>query len=99
MSDSQAIADGVEIDSLRGEFTDAGMMGDYHRVASLFTDEGVWRIPGIAEFFSQNEIRAGIERLQGHWDYFVQNVHPGSVYGVLYLDTTVLTGSAPAPRG
>jgi hypothetical protein len=25
------------------------------------------------------EIRAGIERLQGLWDYFVQTVHPGTI--------------------
>ncbi len=37
MSDLQAIADRVEIETLRGEFTDAVMMRDYDRVASLFT--------------------------------------------------------------
>ena len=39
MSDSQAIADRVEIEGLRGEFTDAGMMRDYDRFASLFTPD------------------------------------------------------------
>ena len=33
MSDFQAIADRVEIEALRGEFTDAAMMCDYDRVA------------------------------------------------------------------
>jgi ketosteroid isomerase-like protein len=79
MSDLQAIADRFEIEALRGEFTDAGMMRDYDRFASLFTHNGVWRIPDIAEFVSRDEIRAGIERLQGHWDYFVQNAHPGTI--------------------
>lgn len=37
MSDMQAIADRVEIESLRGEYSDAGMMRDYDRFASLFT--------------------------------------------------------------
>jgi hypothetical protein len=37
VSDFQAIADRVEIEALRGEFTDAVMMRDYGRVASLFT--------------------------------------------------------------
>jgi hypothetical protein len=37
MSDFQAIADRVEIEALRAEFTDAVMMRDYDRVASLFT--------------------------------------------------------------
>jgi hypothetical protein len=40
MSDFQAIADRVEIEALRGEYTDAVMMRDYERVASLFTPLG-----------------------------------------------------------
>jgi ketosteroid isomerase-like protein len=80
MSDLQAIADRVEIEALRGEFTDAGMMRDYDRFASLFTQDGAWRMPHInVEFVSREEIRAGIERLQGFWDYFVQTVHPGTI--------------------
>ena len=80
MSDAQAIADRFEIEALRGEFTDAGMMRDYDRFASLFTQDGAWRIPHIdVEFDSREEIRAGIERLQGLWDYFVQNAHPGTI--------------------
>ena len=27
----------------------------------------------------RGEIRAGIERMQGLWDYFVQTTHPGAV--------------------
>jgi ketosteroid isomerase-like protein len=88
MSDFQAIADRFEIEALRGEFTDAGMMHDYDRFASLFTEDGTWRIPHInAEFVSREEIRAGIERLQGHWDYFVQTPHPGTIQ--LLGDTAV----------
>ena len=41
MSDFQAIADRVEIEALRGEFTDAAMMRDRARLASLFTPDGV----------------------------------------------------------
>jgi ketosteroid isomerase-like protein len=48
MSDLQAIADRVEIEALRDEFADAGMMRDHDRVASLFTQDGVWRIPDMA---------------------------------------------------
>jgi hypothetical protein len=33
MSDFQSIADRFEIEALRGEFTDAGMMHDYGRFA------------------------------------------------------------------
>ena len=65
---------------MRGEFTDALMMRNYNRFASLFTQDGAWRIPYInAEFVSREEIRAGIERMQGLWEYFVQTVHPGLI--------------------
>ena len=33
MSDIQTVADRVEIEALRAEFTDAGMMRDYDRLA------------------------------------------------------------------
>jgi len=145
LSDFQAIADRVEIEALRGEFTDAVMMRDYDRGASLFTPDGVVRIPHInAELAGWEQLRAGGERLQGLWEYFVQTTHPGTiqldgdtatgrayiqelarardgrqglnfaiyhdryqrtgdgwkfterVYEIRYLDTTALTGSAPA---
>jgi SnoaL-like protein len=55
-------------------------MRDYDRLASLFIEDGVWRIPDVnVEFASRAEIRAGIERLQGLWEFFVQNTHPGTV--------------------
>jgi ketosteroid isomerase-like protein len=80
MSDLQAIADRFEIEALRGEFTDAGMMHDYDRLASLFTPDGAVRIPHIgAEAVSREEIRAGIERLQALLVYFVQTTHPGTI--------------------
>ena len=91
MSDVKAIADRFEIEALRGEFTDAGMMRDYDRFASLFTQDGAWRMPHInVEFVSREEIRAGIERLgDGLWDYLVQTTHPGT----LQLEAT------PRPAG
>jgi ketosteroid isomerase-like protein len=80
MSDFQAIADRVEIEALRGEFTDASMMHDWDRFASLFTQDGAWRMPHInEELVSREEIRAGVERLRGLWDFFVQNAHPGTL--------------------
>jgi ketosteroid isomerase-like protein len=80
MRDFQAIADRVEIEALRGEFTDALMMRDYDRFASLFTPGGAWRIPYInVEIVGREEIRAGIERMQGLWDYFVQTTYPGTI--------------------
>ena len=80
MRDLEPIADRVEIEALRGEFSDAVMMRDYDRLASLFTEDGAVRMPHInAEANSRAEIRAGIARLQGLWNYFVQNTHPGAI--------------------
>jgi len=80
MSDLEVIADRFEIEALRGEFTDAAMMRDYDRFALLFTQDGAWRIPYVnVEFVSREEIRTGIERLEGFWDYFVQTTHPGTI--------------------
>jgi ketosteroid isomerase-like protein len=91
MGDFQAIADRVEIEALRGEFTDAAMMRDGDRLASLFTDDGVLRMPNIpAEFHSREEIRAGRERLVARWDFFVQTTHPGTIV----LDGDTATGRA-----
>ena len=76
MSDFQTIADRVEIEALRGEFTDAVMMRDGDRLASLFTHDGVLRMPNIpAEFHSREEIRVGGQRLVALWDFFVQTTH------------------------
>ncbi|MFE0136783.1 YybH family protein [Streptomyces sp. NPDC059037] len=80
MGNLQSIVDRFEIEALRGEFTDAAMMHDYDRFAALFTQDGALRIPdaGIA-LVGREEIRAGIERLQANWNYFVQTVHPGTI--------------------
>jgi ketosteroid isomerase-like protein len=68
MSDFQPIADRAEIEALRGEFTDAVMMRDYHRVASLFTPDGVWRMPKIpVDLAGWEEIRAWGERVPASW--------------------------------
>jgi hypothetical protein len=91
MTDLQAIADRVEIEALRGELTDAAMMRDYDRAASLFTQDGAVRIPHIsAEAVSREEIRAGSERLQGLLDFFVQTTHPGTIQ----LDGDTASGRA-----
>ena len=56
------------------------MMATYRAQSSLFTPDGVWRMPHIdVELVSRQEIRAGVERLRGLWDYFVQNAHPGTI--------------------
>ena len=80
MSDLQAIIDRVEIEALRGEFTDAVMMRDYDRLVSLFIPNGAVRIPHInAEAVGREALRAGVERLQALLDCFVQNTHPGTI--------------------
>ena len=148
MSDFQAIADRVEIEALRGEFTDAAMMCDYDRLALLFTPDGALRMPDVpVELVGREQILAWRDRREALVDYFVQTTHPGTiqldgdtasgraylhevihlrdgsshlnyaiyhdryqrtgdgwkfterVYEIRYLDTTALTGSAPAvPR-
>jgi ketosteroid isomerase-like protein len=91
MSDLQAIADRVEIEALRGELTDAVMMRDYDRVASLFTHNGAVRIPHInAEAVGREALRAGAERQQALLDYFVQTTHPGTIQ----LDGDTASGRA-----
>jgi ketosteroid isomerase-like protein len=91
MSDFQAIADRVEIEALRGEFTDAAMMRDYDRVASLFTPDGALRMPNIpAELAGREQIRAWGERVPALVDFLVQNTHPGAIR----LDGDTATGRA-----
>ncbi len=80
MSDLQSVVERFEIEALRGEFTDAIMMRDYDRFASLFTLDGAWRIPYVdVELVGREEIRAGIEQMQGLWEFFVQISHPGTI--------------------
>ncbi|GAB1516228.1 nuclear transport factor 2 family protein [Actinophytocola sp. KF-1] len=84
-------ADRFAIETLRGEFTDAVMTHDFDRFAGLFTVDGAWRMPHIdEEFTGRADIRAGVERLQGLWEYFVQNTHRG----VIRLDGDTATGRA-----
>jgi ketosteroid isomerase-like protein len=80
MSALQAIADRVEIEALRGEYTDAVMMRDYDRVAALFTHDGALRMPNIpAELSGREEIRAWGERVPTFVDSLVQTTHPGTI--------------------
>ena len=91
MHDFQVIADRVEIEALRGEFADAVMMNDHDRLASLFTPDGVVRIPlGDIEAAGRDGIRALGERRQALMDYFLQTTHPGTIQ----LDGDTATGRA-----
>lgn len=80
MSSIESIVDRFEIEALLGEFTDSVMMRDPDRLASLFTEDGVWRIPGAGvELTGREQIRDGSKRLQSQWDFFVQTTHPGTI--------------------
>ena len=80
MSDLQAIADRVEIEALRGEFTDAAMMRDYDRVATLFTPDGALRMPNIpVELAGPDEIRGWGARVPDVVEFLVQTTHPGVI--------------------
>ena len=78
--DFQAIADRVEIEALRGEFTDSVMMRDYDRAAALFTPDGALRMPNVpVELTGQEQIRAWGERVPKFVEFLVQNTHPGII--------------------
>jgi ketosteroid isomerase-like protein len=80
MRDLEVVADRVEVEALRGEFTDAAMMRDYARLAALFTADGVLRIPDAGiELAGREEIRAWGERVPTVVDLFVQTTHPGTI--------------------
>ncbi|WP_020388498.1 nuclear transport factor 2 family protein [Kribbella catacumbae] len=80
MSDIQAIADRLEIEALRCGFTDSSLMRDWDGFAATFTPDGALRMPHAKiEFTSRADIRAGVERLRGLWEFFVQTVHPGPI--------------------
>jgi ketosteroid isomerase-like protein len=91
MSDFQAVADRVEIEALRGEFSDAVMMNDHDRFASLFTPDGVVRIAlaGI-DAVGREQIRALGQRRQTISEYFLQTTHPGTIQ----IDGDTATGRA-----
>jgi ketosteroid isomerase-like protein len=91
VNDFQAIADRVEIEALRGDFTDAAMMNDYSRLASLFTDDGALRMPHVpVDLVGREEIRAMGERREALAEYFVQTTHPG----MIKLDGDTASGRA-----
>jgi ketosteroid isomerase-like protein len=91
MSELRTIADRVEIEALRGEYTDAVMMRDYDRVASLFSTDGVLRMPNIpVELAGPDRIRAWGERVPEVVDYLIQTTHAGTIR----LDGDTATGRA-----
>lgn len=74
----RSVADRVEIEALRGEFSDAATMDDYDRLASLFTADGALRMPDIpAELVGQAQIRAFGKNRPA--EYLIQTTHPGTI--------------------
>jgi ketosteroid isomerase-like protein len=91
MSDFQVIADRVEIEALRAEFTDAVMMHDPDREAMLFTPDGALRMPNVpVELVGREQIRAWGARVPDVVEFFVQNTHPGTIK----IDGDTATGRA-----
>jgi ketosteroid isomerase-like protein len=87
----QAIADRVEIEALRGEFSDGAMMRDYERVASLFTPDGALRMPNIpAELIGRDAIRGWGTRVPEIVEFMIQTTH----VGVIELDGDTASGRA-----
>jgi len=80
MRDVAELADRSEIEELRVEFTDAAMMNDHERLGSLFTPDGVLRIPAAAiEAVGPAQISALGRRRAETAGCFVQNTHPGKI--------------------
>ncbi len=91
MSDQQTIADRVEIEALRGEFTDAVMQRDYDRLASLFTPGGALRMPNIpAELIGRDQMRAWGTRMPEFVEFLLQITTPG----LIQLDGDTASGRA-----
>jgi hypothetical protein len=91
MDQLQTLADRVEIDALRGEFTDAAMMNDHDRLVSLFLPEGAIRIPyADLEVVGHAALRALAQQRESTMEIFVQTTHPG----VIELDGDTATGRA-----
>lgn len=80
MHDLQTISDRIEIEALRGEFSDAAMTDDHDRLASLFTPDAVVRIPDAGlEAVGRDQIRAFGARRQVTMEFFIQTTHPGFI--------------------
>lgn len=78
-NDFRSLADRVEIEALRAAFPDAVMLRDFDRLAALFTDDAVLRIPDAhIEVAGRAALRAAMPRMQDAWEYFVQHTHPGA---------------------
>ena len=80
MPNFQTIADRVEVEALRVEFTDAAMRRDGDRLASLFTSDGFCRSPtSRSRSTAGRRSASGRQPLVALWDFFLQTTHPGTI--------------------
>jgi ketosteroid isomerase-like protein len=76
----EEVVDRIEIEALRGEFTDACMTNDHERLGSLFTADGAVRIPAAGiQAVGPDQVRTLGERREALSACFVQNTHPGRI--------------------
>lgn len=79
-SEPDELRDRVEIEALRAEFTDAAMMNDHDRLASLFMPDGVVRIPDAGiEAAGRDGIRGLGQQREAGFEVFAQTTHPGAI--------------------
>lgn len=89
MNDFRAVADRVEIEALRGEYSDGVVMRDYEQIASLFTEDGALRMPDIpVNLEGRGQIRAWGRKVPDVVAFLIQNTYSG----VITLDGDVATG-------
>ncbi|MFD8692370.1 nuclear transport factor 2 family protein [Streptomyces sp. NPDC059651] len=91
VSEPDELRDRAEIEALRAEFTDAVMMNDHDRLASLFLPDGAVRIPEAGvEAAGRDGILALARQREAGFEFFVQTAHPG----VTFLSGDTATGRA-----
>lgn len=91
MTDLLEIADRVQIEALRAEFSDAVMTNDHERFATLFTPDGALRIPAARlEAVGAVQLQALGKRREAQMELFVQTTHAGAIQ----IDGDTATGRA-----
>jgi uncharacterized protein (TIGR02246 family) len=61
------------------QFAEAANARDGAAVAELFTDDGVWELPGMAPVIGRRAIAEAFTTVIDGFDHLVQIVHPGVV--------------------
>jgi SnoaL-like domain len=71
--------DDAEIRWLAAAFTDAANRRDGVAAARLFTEAGVWSLPGLEDVEGQDRIAETMGRVLGRFDFLVQLLHQGTI--------------------